>query len=108
MKRIRLVSLLAAVVFVFSVGVASATTASANGSTGSTATLQTLGAPLSTYLIASFNPPERARAIPEDKHKDDHKEKFHGSEMSSTAVVLAGLLALTAYFFFRRKSHKRV
>ena len=123
MNRMRLVAALAIFVLALSVSVASAATESRLGSSGTIAFTQPVniqsnsvlqsGGRSAIYLIASF---QSSRA--DDKGRDDFKDKskargrdkdkFHGEEMSSTAIVIAGLFALTAYVFFvRRRSQKR-
>ena len=42
------------------------------------------------------------------KDKDKDKGRFHGAEMNTTAIAIAGILALAAYLLFvRRSSHGR-
>ena len=122
MKRFWLGALLAVFVFATSALVASATTNDGLGRTGTAAVVHTfnagsssnlqLGISASTmYLMAAFGPQSGDQSDLKGKDKDraNSKEKFHGAEMSPTAIVLAGVFAIAAYFLFvRRKSQKRV
>lgn len=120
MKRIWLGTFLAIFVLTMSVGVASAATGSGLGSTAATVYTFNMGPSLqaaghsATLLTAASYQSNRAEKERDDfKGKDkgrgnDDKDKFHGAEMSSSAIVIAGLLAISAYFLFvRRKSHTR-
>src|SRR3954463_6367152 len=119
MKRIWLGTLLAVFVFTLSVGAASAATRLGSITKpvhtfemGSSASLQAAGQN-SILLIARFQPSNDKNDKKDDfkgkdKDRGRDKDKFHGAEMSSTAIVIAGLLAISAHFLFvRRKSHTR-
>jgi hypothetical protein len=118
MKRIWLGTLLAAFVFAASATVASAATTTGLGLNHAATAIHTLSpgtiaGSTATYLIASFQPStdkndQKDEFKGKDKERGRDKDKFHGAEMSSTAIVIAGLLAISAYFLFvRRKSHTR-
>jgi membrane protein YqaA with SNARE-associated domain len=111
MKCSRLVTLLAAFVFAASATVAFAATtngfgANHNATAVHTLTTGTIAGSTATYLFAGFQPAKDKND--KDKDRGGDKDKFHGAEMGSTAIVIAGLLAISAYFLFvRRKSHTR-
>ena len=124
MKRNCLGILLAVFVFATSALVASATT-NGLGRTGTAAAVHLDATPNSSlqsgtrtttlFLMAAFQAPdhtaqhERQDEKDTGRSKDKGKDKFHGAEMSSTAIVLAGVFAVSVYFLFvRRKAQKHI
>jgi long-subunit fatty acid transport protein len=117
MKRIWLVTLLAVFVFTASATVASAATTNGLGANHSATAVHTLNAgsiagSTATYLVSFQSSKDKKKDRDEFKDKDKgrgkDKDKFHGAEMSSTAILIAGLFAISAYFLFvRRKSQHR-
>jgi hypothetical protein len=123
MKRVLFGTLLAVFLFATSALVASAATIDGIGHTGTAAALHSnLGPSLNLqsgarttalFLIAVAQPADHTaqseRQDEKEKDRGKGKDKFHGAEMGSTAIVLAGVFAISAYFLFvRRKAQKHV
>jgi hypothetical protein len=120
MKRVSFVTLLAVFVFATSALVASAathdglwrsgTTAADHFNAASSLDVQSGIRTTAVYVIASFQDGRERQDYKEKEHdrgRGRDKERFHGAEMGPTAIVLAGVFAISAYFLFvRRKAHK--
>src|SRR4051794_19690766 len=97
MKRIWLVTLLAVFVFTASATVASAATTNGLGANHSATAVHTLNAgsiagSTATYLVSfqsSKDKKDRDEFKDKDKGRGKDKDKFHGAEMSSTAILIA-------------------